>query len=210
MSDAARAGARRRGAARIGRGLALGVAGLLALAGCASGAGESAGGGHDDHAGMTGTAAPASDGTAADIMFAQMMIPHHEQAIEMSDIVLAKAGLDPEVAALAEEIQAAQGPEIDQLETWLEEWGAPREMPGGGHEMSGMLSADDLAALEAADAATASRLFLEQMIGHHEGAVEMAEEQLASGSHEGATEMAEAIIETQNAEIEHMQALLEG
>ena len=62
-------------------------------------------------------------------MFAQMMIPHHEQALEMSAIVLAKDGLDPEVAKLAEEIQAAQGPEIEQLEAWLDEWGVPR-MPG--------------------------------------------------------------------------------
>ncbi|KRC62075.1 hypothetical protein ASE14_09810 [Agromyces sp. Root81] len=187
--------------------VALGVAGVFALAGCAAGADGASGSGHDGHA-MTETAAPASAGTAADVMFAQMMIPHHEQALEMSGIVLAKDGLDPEVAALAGEIQAAQGPEIAQLEAWLEEWDAPREMPGGGHGMSGMLSDDELAALEAADAASASQLFLEQMIEHHEGAVDMAEEQLASGSHEGAIEMAEAIIATQTAEIERMEALL--
>ncbi|MGH3705369.1 MAG: DUF305 domain-containing protein, partial [Agromyces sp.] len=186
-------------------------AGLFALSGCAANAGDTSGGGHDGHStAETETEAPANAGAAADVMFAQMMIPHHEQALEMSGIVLAKDGLAPEVAALAEEIQAAQGPEIAQLEAWLEEWDAPREMPGGGHGMSGMLSADELAALEAADAATASRLFLEQMIEHHEGAVEMAEEQIASGSHEGAIEMAEAIVATQNAEIERMQALLQG
>ncbi|WP_082600447.1 DUF305 domain-containing protein [Agromyces sp. Root81] len=211
MSAAARAGARatrrRRGIDRTLPAVALGVAGVFALAGCAAGADGASGSGHDGHA-MTETAAPASAGTAADVMFAQMMIPHHEQALEMSGIVLAKDGLDPEVAALAGEIQAAQGPEIAQLEAWLEEWDAPREMPGGGHGMSGMLSDDELAALEAADAASASQLFLEQMIEHHEGAVDMAEEQLASGSHEGAIEMAEAIIATQTAEIERMEALL--
>ncbi|SIN87158.1 DUF305 domain-containing protein [Agromyces cerinus] len=215
MSAGARAGARatvrRRGIARTLPGIALGVAGLFALAGCAANAGGATGGGHDGHSTTeTETEAPAGAGTAADVMFAQMMIPHHEQALEMSGIVLAKAGLDPEVAALAEEIEAAQGPEIAQLEAWLDEWDAPREMPGGGHGMSGMLTGDELAALEAADAATASQLFLEQMIEHHEGAVEMAEEQLASGSHEGAIEMAEAIVATQTAEIERMQALLEG
>jgi uncharacterized protein (DUF305 family) len=193
------------------RAVALGVAGVFALAGCAANGAGAAGDGHDGHSGAgVETEAPASTGTTADVMFAQMMIPHHEQALEMSGIVLAKAGLDPEVAALAEEIQAAQGPEIAQLEAWLDEWDAPREMAGGGHEMSGMLSADELAALEAADAATASQLFLEQMIEHHEGAVEMAEEQLANGSHAGAIEMAEAIVATQTAEIERMQALLEG
>ncbi|MFC9557983.1 DUF305 domain-containing protein [Agromyces sp. NPDC056965] len=213
MSAAARAGARaiarRRSVARTLPVVALGVAGLFALSGCAANAGDTSGGGHDGHS-TAETEAPANAGTAADVMFAQMMIPHHEQALEMSGIVLAKDGLAPEVAALAEEIQAAQGPEIAQLEAWLEEWDAPREMPGGGHGMSGMLSADELAALEAADAAAASQLFLEQMIEHHEGAVEMAEEQLASGSHEGAIEMAEAIIAAQNTEIERMRALLEG
>ncbi|RXZ47442.1 DUF305 domain-containing protein [Agromyces fucosus] len=206
-----RASARHRGLARTLPAVALGIAGLLALTGCAANGGDTSGGGHDGHS-MTGTEteAPAAAGTAADVMFAQMMIPHHEQALEMSGIVLAKDGLDPEVAALAEEIQSAQGPEIAQLEAWLDEWDAPREMPGGGHGMSGMLSDDELAALESADAATASRLFLEQMIEHHEGAVEMAEDEIASGSHEGAIEMAEAIVATQTAEIERMQALLEG
>jgi len=207
VGTGSRATARRRGLAKTMPAVALGIAGLLALAGCAANGGDTSGDAHDGHSG-TGTEAPASAGTAADVMFAQMMIPHHEQALEMSGIVLAKAGLAPEVAALAEEIQAAQGPEIAQLEDWLGEWDAPRE--GGGHEMSGMLSADELAALEAADAATASQLFLEQMIEHHEGAVEMAEEEIASGSHAGAIEMAEAIVATQTAEIERMQALLEG
>ena len=204
------AAARRRGLAKTLPAVALGVAGLLALAGCAANGGDTSGG-HDGHS-MAGTEteAPAGAGTMADVMFAQMMIPHHEQALEMSGIVLAKDGLDPEVAALAEEIQAAQGPEIAQLEAWLDEWDAPRAMSGGDDEMSGMLSDDELAALEAADATTASQLFLEQMIAHHEGAVEMAEEEIASGSHEGAIEMAEAIVATQTAEIERMRALLEG
>ena len=210
MSVGARAGVRaaghRRGLARTLPAVALGIAGAVAFAGCAASAGEGgAAGGHDGHA-MSETEAPS--GTAADVMFAQMMIPHHEQALELSGIVLAKSGLDPEVAALAEQIQAAQGPEIAQLEAWLDEWGAPREMPGGGHEMIGALPGDELADLEAADAASASQLFLEQMIEHHEGAVDMAEVQIESGAHEGAIEMAEAIVATQTAEIEHMQALL--
>ncbi|MGW9630346.1 DUF305 domain-containing protein [Agromyces sp. NPDC055520] len=203
-----------RGAARGAAALALGVAGVLALAGCASGTARDTAGmpGHGGHA-ATETEAPAAadgTGTAADVMFAQMMIPHHEQALEMSGIVLAKAGLDPEVAALAEEIEAAQGPEIAQLEAWLDEWDAPREMPGGGHAMAGMLSEEQLSALDAADAASASQLFLEQMIAHHEGAVDMAEVQIESGSHDGAIEMAEAIVASQTAEIERMRALLAG
>ncbi|WP_022888729.1 DUF305 domain-containing protein [Agromyces italicus] len=195
--------------------LGLGVVGVLVLAGCAAaggsgGSGDADASGHGGHgsASPEASASEATNAGAADVMFAQMMIPHHEQALEMSAIVLAKPGLDPEVATLAEEIQAAQGPEIAQLDEWLEEWDAPREMSGGGHEMAGMLSTDELAALEAADAESASTLFLEQMIAHHEGAVHMAEAQLESGAHAGALEMAEAIVETQNAEIERMRELL--
>lgn len=144
----------------------------------------------------------------ADVMFAQLMIPHHEQAIEMSDIVLGKDGVEPQVAELATQIKAAQGPEIEQLEQWLDAWGAPRESEHAGHGMSGMMSEEDMQALADADGADAGRLFLDQMIAHHEGAIEMAQTEIADGRHEGAVEMAGAIVETQTAEIETMQGLL--
>ena len=180
------------------------LAAVLAFTGCAGG-GTGGGMGHDGH----GTSADAStEANAADVMFAQMMIPHHEQALEMSAIVLAKDGVDPEVAELAEQIAAAQGPEIDQLEAWLDEWGAPR-MPGD-HDMgmNGMLTDAELDELEAADGASGSDLFLEQMIEHHEGAIDMAEAHQESGEHEGALELSAAIIETQAGEIERMRELL--
>ena len=90
-------------------------------------------------------------------MFAQMMLPHHEQAIEMSDIILAKDGVPAEVTTLAEEIKAAQGPEIAQLTEWLEQWGEPTqpEDTHGGHDMSemeGMLSEQELQELANAPA----------------------------------------------------------
>ena len=75
---------------------------------------------------------------AADVMFAQMMLPHHSQAIEMSDMLLAKQDIPADVTALAEQIKAAQGPEIALLESWLEQWGEPTEMPETGHDMPGM------------------------------------------------------------------------
>ncbi|WP_125776168.1 DUF305 domain-containing protein [Antribacter gilvus] len=145
----------------------------------------------------------------ADVMFAQMMIPHHEQAIEMSDLVGSKSGLDPEIAALAEQVKAAQAPEIDKLNAWLEEWGAAAgDMDGMDHGMDGMMSEDDLKALADADGTTAGDLFLEQMIDHHEGAVDMAETEVADGANAEAIAMAESIIESQTAEIEKMQSLL--
>ena len=146
-------------------------------------------------------------------MFAQMMIPHHEQAIEMSDLILAKDGVDPAVVDLAEEIKGAQGPEIEQLEAWLDEWGMPSMMDGdrGGMDgMDGMLSDDEMEELEAADGTTGTTLFLEGMIEHHEGAIDMAEQHQESGEHEGALELSADIIESQTAEIERMRELLAG
>jgi uncharacterized protein (DUF305 family) len=191
-------------------GVSVALAAVLGLASCAAtgdvGTGDSKG--HDTHAATDAEAS--AEASQADIMFAQMMIPHHEQALEMSGIVLAKEGLDPEIAALAEDIAAAQGPEIEQLESWLGEWGAPREMSGDTQSMEGMLSEEQLDELEAADAASGWRLFLEQMIEHHEGAIGMAEEHLENGVHEGALALSESIIESQTAEIEQMRELLAG
>ena len=157
----------------------------------------------------TGNAAPeaAAAHNSADTMFAQMMIPHHEQAVTMSEMILAKTGIDPRVSELAEAIQAAQGPEIRKMEDWLAAWDEPREMSGE-HPMDGMLSPEDLAELDAARDAAAARLFLQQMIAHHEGAVAMARTEVEDGSNPGAVELATAIIADQNAEIEQMNNLL--
>ena len=146
-------------------------------------------------------------------MFAQMMIPHHQQAIEMSEIILAKDGIPADVTALAEEIKAAQGPEIAQLTDWLEQWGEPTEPQGGhgGHDMStmdGMLSDDEIQQLSQAQGVDAARMFMEQMIAHHEGAITMAEEEVAGGRYDPAVELAQTIIDTQQQEIDTMRSLL--
>ncbi|QJW34973.1 DUF305 domain-containing protein [Cellulosimicrobium protaetiae] len=145
----------------------------------------------------------------ADVMFAQMMIPHHEQAIEMSDVVLATEGVDPQVTELATRIKEAQGPEIEQLQEWMGAWGADGAGDHSGHGgMDGMMSEDDVQALDDAEGADAGRLFLEQMIVHHEGAIEMAEVEVEDGLHPGAVEMAQAVVDTQSEEIRTMQDLL--
>lgn len=147
--------------------------------------------------------------SVADVSFAQMMIPHHEQAVEMSDVILAKTGIDARVVELAEQIKAAQAPEIEQLTEWLAEWDAPADpMAGMDHSMDGMMSAEDMAALAAAEATEASRLFLEQMIVHHEGAIDMAEVELSSGENADAVAMADAIVSTQSGEIALMKEIL--
>ena len=83
---------------------------------------------------QTVSAAPTAGHNHADVMFANHMIPHHQQAIEMSDVILDKQGVDPRVIDLARQIKDAQGPEIDQMQAWLDQWGMPGAsgMPGNG------------------------------------------------------------------------------
>lgn len=148
----------------------------------------------------------------ADVAFTSGMIAHHEQAIEMSDIVLAKTGVDERVVTLAEEIKAAQGPEIEQLKTWLGEWGVEEGAADDGHgghgASGGMISEEGIEQLEAADGPTASKLFLEQMIEHHEGALAMAEPAVADGENADVIALAQTVIDAQTVEIAHMQDLL--
>ncbi|GEK87899.1 MULTISPECIES: DUF305 domain-containing protein [Microbacterium] len=157
----------------------------------------------------------ASMATEADEMFVTMMIPHHQQAIDMADILLAKDGADPRVVELAEQIKAAQGPEIDKMLGWLEAWGVdydPDSMGGMDHGSIGgddsMMSEEDMTLLEDADAAEASRLFLEQMIVHHEGAVDMAQTALDDAQNPDVLDLAQQVIDDQTAEIAAMQELL--
>ena len=158
-----------------------------------------------------------ADHNGADVSFAQGMIPHHEQAIVMSDLALTKAGSSPEVRALAERIKAAQEPEILRMEGWLEDWGEPLTAEGGDGEdhagmdmggMSGMMSDAEMRQLEASSGADFDRLFLEGVIRHHEGAVSMAKEEQAKGKFDDAKELAGSIITSQEAEIAEMKALL--
>lgn len=168
--------------------------------------------------------AVAVTGTASEIAFAQSMIPHHQQAIEMADMALSpQAGASPEVRDLAVAIESAQGPEIEQMTTWLQVWGAPTAMPGadddmagmdhsghdmGGITMSGMVSNEDMAKLRAANGAEFDAMWLEMMIAHHEGAITMAEQVRAESSNVEVTTLADAVISGQTAEITTMQQLL--
>lgn len=161
----------------------------------------------------TATSGRDEEHSETDVMFAQMMLPHHQQAIEMSEIILAKDGIPADVTTLAEEIKAAQGPEIAQLTDWLEQWGEPIEPQGGhgGHDMStmeGMLSDDEIQQLSQAQGVDAARMFLEQMIAHHRGAIAMAEDEVEGGRYRPAVELAQTIIDTQQQEIDTMRDLL--
>lgn len=199
------------------------IAAALALAGCSAGtdAGSPAistmPGMSNGSSGMPSSAAPASSAAAsaefndADTMFAQMMIPHHSQAVEMSEIMLKKEGIPAPVTDLATKIKAAQGPEIEKMTGWLESWGQPMQVPtdmSSDHSMSGMMSEDDLAQLEAAQGTEAGKLFLSQMIAHHEGAIEMAKTETADGKNTDAVQLSKDIVSAQETEIQEMKDLL--
>lgn len=187
------------------RALAAGALTLsLALTGCAASTTTPMPG----MSGMPGASSASSEANAADQMFLMMMIPHHEQAIEMSDVVLAKGDVDPRVLDLAQRIKDAQGPEIEQMEGWLDDWGMGHGGVGGMEHGDGMMSEDDMQALEDASGADASRLYLEQMIEHHEGAVEMAEDAVEDGQHPDVIALAQQMADAQTAEIAEMEQLL--
>lgn len=191
------------------------VAATLALAACSI---------DDDHARTpanhnsassagSATAAPAGDFNEADVTFVQGMIPHHQQAIDMSDLILAKEGVHPEVTALAEQIKAAQQPEIDTMNRWLSAWGRDMDAgggDGGGHHggEGGIMTEEQMRQLDHARGRDGQRLFLEGMIQHHQGAIQMAETEIEDGNNEEATNLAKQIAETQQQEIETMQKLL--
>ena len=160
----------------------------------------------------------AATGRDGDIAFAQNMIPHHEQALEMSALALATKA-SPEVTALAKEIQAAQDPEIVLMRKWLRDWDA-EELPHSGgpgdesdgheHEMAGMATGEQLLALSEARGAEFDALWLELMVAHHEGAIEMAEQVIETTDDLEVQALAEAIIAGQAAEIDRMRTLQDG
>ncbi|GEP37555.1 lipoprotein [Nocardioides psychrotolerans] len=180
--------------------------------------------GGDDSTGAASTSS--SDHNDTDVAFASDMIQHHAQALTMVDLTVER-DLDPALQQVAEGIRDAQGPEIETMSNWLEQWG--EEVPptvrdhsnAEGHDMGdmaddtgmdmpGMMSDEDLEELADAPDADFEDLWLEMMIEHHEGAVSMAETEQEDGEHEPAVSLAEEIVATQTEEIATMQGLLDS
>ena len=192
------------------------VASILLLSACG---GDST----DSTSSTTGAGGTSSSPTSenadfndADVAFVVGMKPHHAQAVEMSDMVL-DSDPSPEVEALAEKIKAAQTPEIDELEAMIEHFGA-EDVSGGAHGgghgggdaagHGGMMTEEDLQALDDATGVDASRLYLEAMIEHHKGAIEASDKELADGKYAPALDLAKRIKADQEAEIAEMEQLL--
>ena len=143
--------------------------------------------------------------SGADIMFAQMMIPHHEQALLMSGFAETRSS-NEEVKKLARQIYAEQEPEIAQMKLWLEKTNSSMDM---GHDMgmNGMLTDSEIEAMKSATGKAFDRLFLEGMIAHHEGAIHMAEMIVDSDNAE-ARKLGQSIQVTQQREIDLMKEML--
>jgi uncharacterized protein (DUF305 family) len=146
-----------------------------------------------------------SEFSSNDVMFAQMMIPHHQQAVDMGTLAETRAS-DAEVKALAAQIKAEQAPEIQEMKAWLSSANAGMHM---GHDMGmdGMLSDEEMAALEKSTGQVFDLLFVQGMITHHEGAIVMAQMVLNSANTE-AKALGEAIVESQTKQIEELKAIL--
>lgn len=172
----------------------------LSLSGCASPSNKGM-----DHEGHSSGAS--GDLSSDEIMFLQMMIPHHQQAIDISDLALTISA-DPELLALAKDIRDEQAAEIVTMKAWLDAAGADLD-PGHsmGHGMGGMLSDSELAALKAATGKSFDLLWLKGMTGHHDGAIDMAA-MIENATNADIKSFGQAIVTAQSAQNKQMAAMI--
>ncbi|MFJ8781246.1 DUF305 domain-containing protein [Streptomyces sp. NPDC102476] len=200
---------------RTTRFAALTVSAVFALAAC--GGGDDSGSAASSPSVSAETSAGAHN--AQDVSFAQGMIPHHQQAVEMAELADGRAA-SAQVKDLAARVEKAQGPEISTMSGWLKAWDekVPESMPGMDHSgmegmegmdgMAGMMDSADMDKLKKASGKEFDSMFLTMMVEHHKGAVEMATTEKAKGEYKDATAMAGDIVTSQNAEISKMKKLL--
>ena len=188
--------------------LALTAAAAVTLAACGGSSSSPMSGMGHTSASATSTSSDAAFNDA-DVSFAQMMIPHHQQAVEMAKLAGTRAD-NADVKKLAQRIEAAQGPEITTMTGWLTAWGKPTTagMNMGNGAMPGMMTDTDMTKLKAATGSAFDKQFLTMMIVHHQGAITMAKDELAKGSNTEAKTLAQNIITNQQSEIVTMKGLL--
>jgi len=150
---------------------------------------------------------PKMSGHGQDVMFAQMMIPHHQQAITMAEQAATKAS-SPEVKQLASQIESAQGPEIQKMTGWLKSWGQSASSGKSMRMDDGMMSDKDMTKLGSLSGPAFDKAFLQMMIKHHKGGISMAKTEQSKGSSADAKALARSIVTSQSAEVTTMQKLL--
>jgi uncharacterized protein (DUF305 family) len=187
------------------------VAAALFLSSCSSPRSDGHSG--DEHSdGPVITGQPAGY-NADDVAFATDMIPHHQQAVELSAMVPDHSTND-QLVALAKQISAAQQPEINVMKVFLVQWNENPHTNSGhsghGSTMQGMVDSATMTKLTSLNGAEFDRLWLESMISHHQGAIEMAKAEIANGDNVDAKTLAKNIVTTQEAEIGQMKQMLGG
>jgi|SRR5215207_6598168 uncharacterized protein (DUF305 family) len=150
---------------------------------------------------------------ADDVAFATNMIPHHQQAVDLAALVPDRS-TSPEIIALAQQISAAQQPEINVMKVFLVQWNENPDANSGhaghGGAMKGMVDEATMTKLESLNGVDFDKLWLESMISHHQGAIEMAKAEVANGDNVDAKALAKNIVATQEAEIGQMKQMLGG
>ncbi|WP_067816835.1 DUF305 domain-containing protein [Nocardia inohanensis] len=198
---------------RIKLALVAGTSALALLAaGCSNDRNESSMPGMDHGSSSSATSAqPATrtDFNAADITFLQMMYPHHAQAVEMAKLV-PSCSRNQELIALAKSVEQAQSPEMQQITTLLQAFGkgAPSATMNAHEGMSGMMSHDQMTQLEQLSGTEFDKLWMRMMIEHHQGAIAMANTELATGQNTDSKALAQAIAGAQQGEIDQMNRML--
>ena len=163
--------------------------------------------GHDMGSHSSGSSDSSRSGfTGADTMFLQMMIPHHQQAIDISELALQKSQ-NVELLALAKVIINDQKSEIAQMKVWLDQAGSSEHMGHSMEGMGGMLNDEDLAALNKATGKNFDTLWLKGMIEHHDGAIHMSE-MIKDASNLEIKAFGEKIVKDQSAQITQMKKML--
>lgn len=164
--------------------------------------------GHD-MPGMSGTSTAPAAATFndADVMFLQMMYPHHAQAVEMAKLVPTRSQ-NQQVKDLAAAIEKAQAPEMQQMTTLLADFGKPAPSATMSHSMPGLMTPQQMTELTGLSGAAFDKMWLQMMVEHHQGAITMAGDELKNGTNADAKKMAESIVTTQQAEITTMNGML--
>ena len=195
---------------RVAAALAAAAAALL-LSSCSTPASDGhTGHEHADEPVITGQPAGYN---ADDVAFATNMIPHHKQAVDLSAMVPERS-TNAGLVALAQQISAAQQPEINVMKVFLVQWNENPDSNSGhgghGNAMQGMVDAATMTKLESLTGAKFDKLWLESMISHHQGAIEMAKAEIANGDNVDAKNLAKNIVTTQEAEVGQMKQMVGG
>ncbi|RZB14302.1 DUF305 domain-containing protein [Streptomyces sp. F001] len=192
------------------------AAGAVLLAACGGDgddmSGMDHGSGNSSASATAEAGAKAGDFNDADVTFAQMMIPHHEQALEMAQLADGRAS-DAEIKDIAAKIEKAQDPEIKTMTGWLESWNKPtamESMPGMNHGSGdGMMSDADMEHFKGMKGTEFDKMFAEMMIEHHNGAISMAKDEQKNGKNADAVKMAGDIVKGQSSEVMQLKSILD-